>query len=137
MADKAAINTELHKFWMKTQAKIDAIQAFLDDEVKRSEALNSELVKKVVSEKSLERQRQFNSDDSQEVEGQKCSMDGAVGKKRRSETIIISLLEQLLSVSSDVNTYYQRLSLRIERFTASIADGFSGLLYNLGKNAKR
>lgn len=73
------------------QANIDSIQASLDDEIKRSNAIDSERVKLLVSEKILKRQLQLRTNDSEDDEDFKYRLDRAVAKERQSETIIKSL----------------------------------------------
>lgn len=136
-ADNVAINTQFRKFWEDMQANIDSIQTFLDDAVKRTEALDSYRVKLLFSEKRLKHQLQLRSGDSEEVEDLKFRLDGAVTKERRSQTVNKSLKEQLLSVRSDLDEYRQRLPLCAERFVADITDGFSGFLYNLDRHRKK
>lgn len=55
-ADKAAVDSESRKFWEDMQAKIEFIQASLDDPLKCAKAKDSRRVKLLVSEKSLKRQ---------------------------------------------------------------------------------
>lgn len=119
------------------QAKIDSIQVSLGDEVKRGKGREKEIVKLLVSEKSLKRKLQLRSDDSQEIEDLQHRVDGAVGKERRSENIIKSLPVQLLSVRSDLHNYRQRLSPYTERYTVDIAHGFSDFLYSIGEEVQR
>lgn len=67
-ADNAAINIAFSKLRGNMQAKSDSIQVCLDDERKRVQDLNRELVKLLVSERSLKRQLQLSSDNTEEVE---------------------------------------------------------------------
>lgn len=88
LADKPANDTEFRKFWEDMKARFDTIQASLDDEMKRAKALDSELVKLLVFEKSLKQKLQSRSDNRQKVENLKYRLDDAVAKECRSETII-------------------------------------------------
>lgn len=56
LADKAAIDSELHKLQEGMQARIDSIQASSGDDLKQSNALYRERVNLLLSAESLKRQ---------------------------------------------------------------------------------
>lgn len=109
----------------------------MDEELKSVKAVDSACVSLLVPRNSLKRQLQIKSDIRQKVAVLKDRLDRAVAKDRRSKTIINSPQEQLLSVRFDVDKYCRRLSPYTDRFTADVADDFSGFLYNLGTEATK
>lgn len=105
--------------------------------MKRAEGHDSERVMLQVLEKRLKSPLELSSEDGQEVEDFNYRSDGAVAKERRSENMLTSLREQLLSVRSDSYKYRQHWDLYNKKFTMDVTNGFSGFLYNLRTEVKK
>lgn len=114
------------------QTKIDSFLASLKDKVKQGNASHSERVKLLVSEKSVERQLQLTSDDSKAVEDLMYPLDCAVANKVWSVATSKSVGEELRSARTEVDKYFQPLSIHTERVTVVVARGVIGLPNDLG-----
>lgn len=107
LLDKVAVKTEFHKIWADLQAIIDRFQKSLDGEVACANALDSERVWLLFSEKNLKRKLHLRSENIYEVEDLNYGLDGAVVKALRPQTVLESLQEQLLSARSCVDNCRQ------------------------------
>lgn len=74
---------------------------------------------------------------TQKIEDLNYRLNGTIAEAYRSQNIIASLREQLLSVRTDVDKHSQCLPLYTEGFTADISNRCSGFLYSLSKHVKK
>lgn len=103
----------------------------------RSSALGSKRDKVLLFEKIIKRQLLLSFEDGRVVEDLTNRLDNTFAKKRRDQTIIESVWEQLLADRSDNDHYRQSSPFYAERFTADVAGGSSGLLYSLSMRVKK
>lgn len=136
LPDEGIVKTEILKFWADMQARIDWIQALLDDKMKRANAFDGEPVRSVIFEKGLERQLQLWSKDSEVADNLNYWLGYAVSQKCRFWTTIEFLQQQLLSTHFNVHEHRQYLPLSTERFMADVTDGLRCSLYSITTEVK-
>lgn len=81
----AAFEAKFNKFWAETKTKSDLTKIPSDGEMKLASEIDRDCVRLPVSGKSLKRQLELRSENSQEVEGLEYGLDSAVAKGRLAQ----------------------------------------------------
>lgn len=136
LADKVVFESKVCRLLDDIEFNVYRILVSPDGEAKPSMARDSERARLLVSKKSMKHQLQLSSADWKDVDVLKHRLDSPVAKKRRSQNIIETLQEQLVSKLFDVIKYIQRFRFYNKLFTTDVTDRFCDFLYSVSTVVK-